>query len=311
MQTAYAITATLRSGTRGSPLALAQAEELKRALAGAGGLEEQSILIVPIRTNGDRINARPLSEAGGKGLFTKAIDDALLAGTIDIAVHSAKDLPTLLPDGIVIAGCLPRADVRDAFISRRARTLTDLPSGAVVGTASLRRSALTLRARPDLKVVSMRGNVDTRLRKLDAGEADANILAFAGLARLGLSARITSPLGPDGWLPAAGQGAIAITARSADAAARALLARIDHRATSLTLLTERAFLARLDGSCRTPIGGLAEMMGDLIRFRGIIVKPDGSAFHEVERRGSPADGERIGDEAGGELARRGGADFFA
>jgi hydroxymethylbilane synthase len=201
--------------------------------------------------------------------------------------------------------------VRDAFVSRRARTLTDLPTGAVVGTASLRRSALTLRARPDLKVVTMRGNVDTRLRKLDAGEADATILALAGLSRLGLADRASSPLGPDGWLPAPGQGAIAITARAGDAATAVLLARIDHRATSVALATERAFLARLDGSCRTPIGGLAEIVGDMIRFRGIIVKPDGSAFHEVERRGGPADAARIGDDAGEELGRRGGPDFFA
>jgi hydroxymethylbilane synthase len=201
--------------------------------------------------------------------------------------------------------------VRDAFVSRRARTLTDLPAGAVVGTASLRRSALTLRARPDLRVVTMRGNVDTRLRKLDSGEADATILALAGLTRLGLAGRMTSALGPDGWLPAAGQGAIAITARDGDAATRTLLARIDHRATSLALAAERAFLARLDGSCRTPIGGLAEISGDALRFRGIIVKPDGSAFHEAERRGAASDGEGLGADAGAELARRGGPDFFS
>jgi hydroxymethylbilane synthase len=311
VQTASLSTATLRIGTRGSPLALVQAEEVKRGLAAAAGLAAAGIEVVPIRTSGDRITDRPLSEAGGKGLFTKEIDDALLAGRVDIAVHSAKDLPTALPDGIVIVACLQRADVRDAFVSRRARTLIDLPSGAVVGTASLRRSALTLRARPDLRVVSMRGNVDTRIRKLDAGEADATILALAGLARLGLADRVASPLGPDGWLPAPGQGAIAITARSGDSATRALLERIDHRATSLALAAERSFLARLDGSCRTPIGGLAEISGDTLRFRGIIVKPDGSAFHEVERRGPSSDAGRIGEDAGTELARRGGPDFFS
>ncbi len=307
MQSADTRTATLNLGTRGSPLALKQADAVRAALAGP----DVDVTVVPIRTTGDRITDRPLAEAGGKGLFTKEIDEALLGGAIDLAVHSAKDLPTALPDGIVIAACLPRADFRDAFLSPRAPALRDLPQGAAIGTSSLRRAALALRLRPDLRVVPMRGNVETRLRKLDAGEADATILALAGLTRLGLADRATSVLDAHDWLPAPGQGTIAITARANDAATLALLAGIDHGATSGALATERAFLAILDGSCRTPIGGLAEIDGDALRFRGIIVKPDGTAAHVVERRGTVADGATLGAEAGAELARKGGPDFFS
>lgn len=298
---------TLKLGTRGSPLALAQAEMVRAALVPSG----HAVEVMPIRTTGDRITDRPLAEAGGKGLFTKEIDEALLSGRIDFAVHSAKDLPTALPADIVIAACLARADVRDAFLSPHVGHLVDLPSGAVIGTASLRRAALALRLRPDLQIVSMRGNVETRLRKLSAGEADATMLAMAGLTRLGLADRATGVLGPDVWLPAPGQGAIAITARADGDAVRAVLAEIDHRATSLALACERAFLAVLDGSCRTPIGGLAEVDGDGVRFRGIIIKPDGSVAHEAERRGSAGDAEALGLDAGRELAGRGGPDFFA
>ena len=299
-------TRTQTIGTRGSPLALWQAEAVRAALAVIG----TQATVTPIRTTGDRITDRPLVEAGGKGLFTKEIDEALLDGRIDLAVHSAKDLPTMLPDGIVIAACLPRADHRDAFLSPRASHVRDLPHGAVIGTASLRRTALALRLRPDLTVVPMRGNVETRLRKLDSGEADATILALAGLTRLGLADRAAGILGTDEWLPAPGQGAIAITARAGDAAVLAALGRIDHRTTSLALATERAFLAVLDGSCRTPIGGLAEIDGETLRFRGIIVKPDGSAAHEVERLGGVGEAAGLGADAGEELARLGGPDFF-
>jgi hydroxymethylbilane synthase len=231
-------TRPLKLGTRGSPLALAQAEMVRAALGALG----RAVGVVPIRTTGDRITDRPLAEAGGKGLFTKEIDAALLSGAIDFAVHSAKDLPTALPEGIVIAACLPRADYRDAFLSPRAETLLALPHGAVIGTASLRRAALALRLRPDLKIVAMRGNVETRLRKLEAGEADATMLAMAGLTRLGLAGRATSILDADDWLPAPGQGTVAITARSEDVAALDLIARIDHAATSAALACERAFL---------------------------------------------------------------------
>jgi hydroxymethylbilane synthase len=303
-------TAVIRIGTRGSPLALAQANETARLLVAASGRDPAAVSIVPIRTSGDAITDRPLIEAGGKGLFTKEIDEALLAGRVEIAVHSAKDMPTRLPEGLLIAACLEREDVRDAFLSKVAGTLADLPQGAVLGTSSLRRKAMALRARPDLNVVDMRGNVETRIRKLGEGAAAATLLALAGLRRLGLADRATSLIDSDGWLPAVAQGAIAIVARADDAASRGLAAKIDHRDTSLAVAAERAFLGVLDGSCRTPIGGLAQVDGGRLRFRGIIVKPDGSAAHEVERRGTAGDGVRLGADAGAELARRGGPDFF-
>ncbi len=306
MQSAETPTATRRIGTRGSPLALAQAEMVRAAL----GAPEQAAEVVPIRTTGDRITDRLLAEAGGKGLFTREIDEALIAGRIDLAVHSAKDLPTALPDGIVIAACLERADVRDAFLSPRAAHVRDLPQGAAIGTASLRRAALALRLRPDLRIVAMRGNVETRLKKLDAGEADATVLALAGLTRLGLADRASGILDPADWLPAPGQGAIAITARAGDTATLEALAKIDHRATSLALACERAFLAVLDGSCRTPIGGLAEIDGERLRFRGLIVKPDGSEAHGIERLGGAGEAEALGADAGEELAHLGDPDFF-
>jgi hydroxymethylbilane synthase len=298
--------AAIRIGTRGSPLALAQAE-MVRALLAEGGDEAE---IVPIRTTGDRITDRPLAEAGGKGLFTKEVDEALLAGRVDIAVHSAKDLPTWLPEGLLIAGCLPRADVRDAFISPHADRLVDLPKGARLGTASLRRQALALRLRPDLQVVNLRGNVETRLKRIADGLADATLLAAAGLARLGLLERADDMMDLDRWLPAAGQGVIAVTAREEDGEMRGRLALASHHETFLALAAERAFLAVLDGSCRTPIGAFAELDGGRLRFRGIIVKPDGSEAHEVERRGALGDAETIGADAGGELKRAGGPGFF-
>ncbi len=303
-------TAAIRIGTRGSPLALAQANETARLLVGSCGLDPAAVTIVPIRTSGDAITDRPLIEAGGKGLFTKEIDEALIAGKVEIAVHSAKDMPTRLAEGLVLAACLKREDVRDAFLSNVAGTLAELPKGAVLGTSSLRRKALALRARPDLTVVDMRGNVETRIRRLAEGAADATLLAVAGLRRLGLVDRATSLLDADDWLPAVAQGAIAIVARADDETTCSLIARIDHRDTSLAVAAERAFLAVLDGSCRTPIGALARIDGDRLRFRGIIVKPDGSAAHVVERSGAAGEGERIGADAGAELARRGGPDFF-
>jgi hydroxymethylbilane synthase len=302
--------AGLRIGTRGSPLALVQAETVRAALMAAEGLPPDAIAVEPIRTSGDRIADRPLAEAGGKGLFTREIDEAQLAGSVDIAVHSAKDLPTQLADGLVIAACLPREDVRDAFISPVAPTLSALPEGALLGTSSLRRAAMALRARPDLHIVNLRGNVETRLRKLGEGAADATLLAAAGLARLGMSDRATGFLDADEWLPAVGQGVVAIVARSADAAMRARLRAIDDPAASLALAAERAYLAVLDGSCRTPIGGLARIASDRIDFRGIIVRPDGKVAHMVARHGPLADGERLAADAGAELARRGGTDFF-
>ena len=299
-----------RIGTRGSPLALIQAEETRSRLANATGIDPTAIAIEAIRTTGDVITDRPLADAGGKGLFTKEIDEALLAGRIDIGVHSAKDLATRLPGRIAIVACLPRVDVRDAFISPLAATLESLPKGAVLGTSSLRRKALALRARPDLVVVDLRGNVDTRLAKIQRGDAQATLLAAAGLTRLGLSDRAQSFLEVVDWLPAPGQGAIAITARADDTVTRHHLALLDDRPTSLALAAERAYLKLLDGSCRTPIGGLALIDGDRISFRGIIVKPDGSVAHEATRYGDAADGIAIGEDAAAELVRLGGPDFF-
>jgi len=309
VQSAEISIGTLTLGARGSPLAQAQAQATRRALAAAHGAG--AIAVVPITTSGDRITDRPLVDLGGKGLFTKEIDEALLGGRIAAAVHSAKDVPTEMPDGIVIAACLSRADVRDAFISSGVASLADLKAGAKVGTSSLRRKALTLRARPDLTVVDLRGNVETRLRKVNDGIVDATLLAAAGLSRLGLLDRAASLIAPDDWLPAVGQGTIAITARADDRRTIDLLAAIDDRDTSIALAAERAFLARLDGSCRTPIGGLARVAGDRLDFRGIIVKPDGSVAHTVEREGPAGEAARIGGEAGQDLAERGGPDFFA
>lgn len=302
--------AEIRVGTRGSPLALAQASEARRLIAAAAGVIPEAVAIVPIRTTGDRITDRPLIEAGGKGLFTKEIDEALLDGRVELAVHSAKDMPTRMPDGMVIAACLRRADVRDAFISNVARSIDALPQGAVLGTSSLRRAAFARRERPDLKIVDLRGNVETRLKRLEEGKADAILLAYAGLLRLGLADHVTSLLDPGFWLPAAGQGVIAITARQDDAGTRALLAKIDDAPSSIALTAERAFLAVLDGSCRTPIGGYARLDGNRLIFRGAIVKPDGSDGLEVTRNGLARDAARIGADAGAELVERGGADFF-
>jgi hydroxymethylbilane synthase len=299
---------SIRIGTRGSPLALAQARMTRTALAAryAGEIE-----IVTIRTSGDRIQDRPLSEAGGKGLFTKEIEEALLAGAIDLAVHSAKDMPTLLPDGLMLAACLPREDVRDAFISRKASRVQDLPPGAVVGTASLRRQAMVKRLRPDVSVVPLRGNVETRLRKLEAGAVDATLLALAGLKRLGLADKATALLDAQEFLPAVGQGAITIEARIDDARPRELLGKIDHADTSVALACERAFLAVLDGSCRTPIAGHATVTDGRLRFRGLIARPDGSACLDIERDGSAGDAARLGTEAGQELKQRAGPNFFS
>jgi hydroxymethylbilane synthase len=300
----------LRIGTRGSPLALAQARQARARLAAAHGFDEERIELTVIRTSGDVIQDRPLAEAGGKGLFTKEIEEALAAGAIDIAVHSAKDMPTLLPPGLAIAATLVREDPRDVFISRKATSLRGLPEGAVMGTASLRRQALVKRLRPGLAVVSFRGNVETRLRKLDDGVVDATLLALAGLKRLGLADAATAVLDIDEFLPAVGQGIIAIEARAGDAATHALLAPLDHGDTATALAAERAFLAVLDGSCRTPIAGHAAICAGRVHFRGLIAKPDGSALFEAAREGPAADAVDLAEDAARELKARGGADFF-
>ncbi len=301
----------LRIGSRGSPLALVQAREVQRRLAAASGVDAQRIAIKVIRTTGDIVQDRPLADAGGKGLFAKEIEEALIAGAIDLAVHSSKDLPTILPPGLMLAGFLPREDPRDAFISLKAKALRDLPPGAVVGTASPRRQAMVKRLRPDVTVVLLRGNVETRLRKLEAGEVDATLLAVAGLKRLGLLSAATAILEPEEFLPAVGQGAIGIETRADDAKTRALVAMIADADTATALAAERAFLAVLDGSCRTPIGGHAIVGGGTVRFRGMIVKPDGSEALEVLREGPRELAVELGADAGRELRGRATADFFA
>jgi hydroxymethylbilane synthase len=303
-------TRTIRIGTRGSPLALAQAHEVRdRLLAAHPHLHNAGIEIVTVSTKGDRVQDRPLSELGGKGLFTEEIENGLLDGSLDIAVHSMKDMPTVLPEGLGISCLLPREDTRDAFISHKAVSLDALPSGLLVGTASLRRQAQVLRRRPDLRVAVFRGNVQTRLRKLEQGEADATLLAMAGLKRLGLEHVATAPI--DGMLPAIAQGAIGVEARLGDAAMAELLVAINDPETQHCVSAERALLAALDGSCRTPIAGLATLADGRIRLRGEILTPDGREHHLVEREGPVSDAAALGYDAGAELKRRGGPHFFA
>lgn len=262
-------------GTRGSPLALAQAHLTKAALRASAG-EALDIAIRIITTSGDATQDRPLSDLGGKGLFTKEIDAAQLAGEVDLSVHSAKDLPTTLPQGLVIAGFLPREDIRDALIAPRFGTLAQLPAGARIGTVSLRRQALLRHLRPDLRVENLRGNVQSRLDKARNGTLDAVILAMAGLNRLGLADAVSERLDPSRFVPAVGQGAIALVTRADDTALRARVAAISHRATELELAAERAFLLLLDGSCKTPIGGNARFDGMRLDFAGIVLTPDGA-----------------------------------
>jgi hydroxymethylbilane synthase len=303
-------TASLKIGTRGSPLALAQAREVRRRLMEAHGLDEGAVEIVVMSTAGDRIQDRALSEVGGKGLFTQEIEEALREGRIDLAVHSSKDMPTVLPEGLYLSAFLEREDPRDAFIGRAAPRVTDLPEGAVVGTSSLRRQALLRRMRPDITVVNFRGNVETRLRKLDEGQAGGTFLALAGLKRLGMEHVATELMDPTLFPPAPGQGAIAIESRVGDARINALLGPLDDRDTHAALDCERAFLARLDGSCRTPIAGLATVSGDRLSFCGMILTPDGSEAHEVKAEGAVADAADIGRGAAARVLAQAGPNFF-
>ena len=291
----------LRIGTRGSPLALAQTHMVRRLLAEAHGIAEDRIEVVVIRTTGDAIQDRPLSESGGKGLFTKELDAALLASEIDLAVHSSKDLPTVLPDGLCVTGYLPREDVRDALITRHGASLADLPQGATLGTASLRRGAQAKRLRPDLQLTLLRGNVETRLRKAESGEIDATLLALAGLKRLGLADRAAGVLSLDDFLPAVGQGAIGVTTRTEDHATRVALGAILDGDTHFTVTAERAFLRVLDGSCRTPIAGHARMEGERLVFKGTVLRADGSQAWDIEDSGDPDEAEAIGARAGQRL----------
>jgi hydroxymethylbilane synthase len=296
--------AKFRIGTRGSPLSLAQAETVRERLATANGLAPDALEIVVVRTSGDQVRDRPLADLGGKGLFTKEIEEALLAGRIDLAVHSAKDVPTFLPAGLTLAAFPFRADPRDAFVSMLADSLAALPKGATIGTASIRREALVRRLRSDLEIKLLRGNVGTRLEKAERGEVDAAILALAGLQRLGLAGRVTEVLEPDIFPPAVAQGAIAIETRAHDSRAEDLAAAVDDPNVAIAVRTERAFLAELDGSCRTPIAGHARVASGRVRFYGLVIAPDGSHAVETRREGSAADAEALGADAGRELRGR-------
>ncbi len=304
--------AILKIGTRGSPLALAQATMVRNALAeahpelaGEGALE-----IVVIKTTGDRVLDRALSEIGGKGLFTKEIEDALLDGGIDMAVHSMKDMPTVLPDGLVIPTILPREDARDAFFTREGQgSLADLKPGSLVGTASLRRQAQVLLLRPDLKVATFRGNINTRMRKLEEGEVDATLLAVAGLKRMGWA--LPAVLSPEEMLPAVAQGAVGVEIREGDERTAAFLAPLNHQKSLEEISAERACLAVLDGSCRTPIAAYAEPLGEeRLRMRALVSLPDGSECHRTEVEGTRAEAEALGQEAGNILRKDAGQAFF-
>jgi hydroxymethylbilane synthase len=302
--------APLRIGTRGSPLALAQAHETRARLMAAHDLPEAAFEIVPIKTTGDRVTDRPLKELGGKGLFTREIEAALLSGGIDIAVHSMKDMPTLQPVGLVLDCYLPREDVRDAFVADTVARIADLAPGRVVGTSSLRRRAQLLHRRPDLRVVEFRGNVQTRLRKLAEGVADCTFLAMAGLNRLGMAHVARSPIEPDEMLPAIAQGAIGIERRAGDTRVASLLEPIHDQATGLRLAAERAFLARLDGSCETPIAGLAELNGAALHLRGEILRPDGSEALFEDDTATVEDGAALGRDLAARLLDRAPPGFF-
>jgi hydroxymethylbilane synthase len=297
----------LRIGTRGSPMAMVQAGLVRdRLIAAHPGLPVE---LVPIRTTGDRVLNRRLAEIGGKGLFTKEIEEALLAGDIDLAVHSLKDMETVLPDGLAIGCVLPRDDPRDVLVSRSGAGLAGLPQAARIGTASLRRRAQLLRHRGDLQILPIRGNVNTRLNKLATGEADALVLALAGLQRLGRAGLASEILMPELMLPAVGQGALAIECRAADDALRPLLAPLHDPATASCVVAERAMLAALDGSCRTPIAGLAMIAGDRLTLDGLLLAPDGKAERRGRIEGAVGDAEAIGSTLGAQLRRDAGPEF--
>ena len=300
----------LKIGTRGSPLALAQAHETRSRLAEAFDLPPEAFEIVVIKVKGDAIQDRPLKDIGGKGLFTREIEEDLLSGKIDVAVHSMKDMPTLQPEGLLLDTYLPREDVRDAFVSPTLTSISDLAQGAVVGTSSLRRRAQLLNRRPDLKIVEFRGNVQTRLKKLGEGVAECTFLATAGLNRLGMSDVPATPIDPEAMLPAVAQGAIGIERRTNDLNTAALLEAIHHLETGHRLRAERSFLLTLDGSCETPIAGLAVLDGGTLSLRGEVLRPDGSQSLSGARIGPIADGAALGVDLARELLDRAGASFF-
>jgi hydroxymethylbilane synthase len=296
----------IRIGTRGSPLALAQAHETRQRLMAAHGLDEAQFEIVVIQTTGDQITDRPLAEIGGKGLFTKEIEEALFAESIDLAVHSMKDMPAIMPKGLAFAAVLPREDARDAFLSSDFASLMDLPQGAVLGSSSVRRNAQALRLRPDLKSVQFRGNVQTRLRKLSEGVAAATFLAVAGLKRLGLDHHIRSIFEMEQMLPAVAQGAIGIEINQANKKAQKLVEAIHHKTTGIAMQCERAFLATLEGSCRTPIAGHAIVDGTTVTFRGQALTLDGRESFEHSLSGTSKDAVDMGIEAGERVKAMGG-----
>ena len=300
----------LKIGTRGSPLALAQAHETRARLMAAFDLPEEAFAIVVIKVTGDAIQDRPLKEIGGKGLFTREIEEALLDGSIDIAVHSMKDMPVLQPAGLLLDTYLPREDVRDAFVAQDAATLKDLPEGARVGSSSLRRRAQLLNAFPHLEVVEFRGNVQTRLKKLADGVASATFLAQAGLNRLGMAHVARGAISPDDMLPAVAQGAIGIERRANDTNTAALLEAIHHVETGQRLAAERAFLATLDGSCETPIAGLAELDGTTLRLRGEVLRPDGSEKIADDRSSTISDAPEMARDMAQALLKQAGPGFF-
>ncbi len=298
-------------GTRGSKLALTQAAMVRDRLVAMAGVEPASIAIEVISTTGDRITDRPLSEIGGKGLFTQELEDRLLDGRLTLAVHSTKDMPTQLPDGLAIAAFLPRDDIRDAFLSPLAADLHALPPGAVVGTASIRRTALVKRTRPDLDVVNFRGNVQTRLAKLADGVVDATLLAAAGLRRLSMEDRITALLEPEDFPPAPGQGAICVELATNCGRANQLAAIIDHPPTAVEIACERAFLAVLDGSCQTPLAGYARLTGPTLTFYGAVFSEDGRTTYDIRLSGNGDDAAQIGADAATRLRCDAGSGFFS
>ena len=300
----------LKIGTRGSPLALAQAYETRSRLAQAFDLTEDAFEVVVIKVTGDVIQDRPLKDIGGKGLFTKEIEEDLLSGKIDIAVHSTKDMPTVQPNGLILDTFLPREDERDAFISPHLERLQDLRQGAVVGTSSLRRRAQLLHKRPDLNVVEFRGNVQTRLKKLADGVAECTFLACAGLKRLDMADVPATPISPDDMLPAVAQGAIGIERRIDDDATAQMLAAIHDTETGQRLAAERAFLFTLDGSCETPIAGLATLSNGTLTIQGEVLRPDGSQALSGTRSGPVPDGADMGGDLARELLAKAGPGFF-
>lgn len=301
----------LRIGTRGSPLALAQAQLVRRLLAGTHAVDPEAIAIEVINTSGDKLKEVPLAEVGGKGLFSKEIEDALASGRVDIGVHSSKDMATVLPDGLVMPVFLEREDIRDAFVSLVAGGLDDLPRGARFGTSSIRRAAQMKRHRPDLQIVPFRGNVDTRLRKLREGVADATLLAVAGLNRLDRADQITACLDPEAFPPAPAQGAIGIECRADDTATRDRILPLNHAPTATVVAAERAMLRELDGSCRTAIGVFSQLQDDTLALKGEVLAPDGSAWVDQELSGPVNDAARLGAELGRLLRAKAGPDLLA